>query len=234
VIGGATKLVALLGQPVAESLSPRMQNAAFAARGLDWAYVPLEVEPARLGAAVDGLVAGGYAGANVTIPHKQAVVELCDEADGESINTLLFRAGRVLGFNTDQEIVAGIGARRVCLLGSGGAAKALLPGLAGEVRVFTRSGDWPPDSSGCDLVVNATPVRDELLVKARAEQAVVDLAYYPDGRPTALVTAARAAGSRLVVDGLEALVRQGAASFRLWTGVEPPVTVMRTALGLEP
>ena len=98
MIGGATKLVALLGQPVAESLSPRMQNAAFAARGLDWAYVPLEVEPARLGAAVDGLVAGGYAGANVTIPHKQAVVELCDEADGESINTLLFRAGRVLGF----------------------------------------------------------------------------------------------------------------------------------------
>jgi shikimate dehydrogenase len=82
--------------------------------------------------------------------------------------------------------------------------------------------------------VNATPVRDELLVKARAEQAVVDLAYYPDGRPTALVTAARAAGSRLVVDGLEALVRQGAASFRLWTGVEPPVTVMRTALGFEP
>jgi shikimate dehydrogenase len=69
VIDGATKLVALLGHPVAGSLSPRMQNAAFAARALDWAYVPLDVEPGRLEAAVGGLVAGGYAGANVTIPH---------------------------------------------------------------------------------------------------------------------------------------------------------------------
>jgi shikimate dehydrogenase len=191
------------------------------------------VEPAGLREAVAGLAAGGYAGANVTIPHKQAVVELCDEAEGESVNTLLLRGGRVLGFNTDKEIVAGIEAHSVCLLGAGGAAKALLPALTAEVRVFSRSADWPPDASGCDLVVNATPVRDELLVEPRPEQAVVDLAYYADGRPTALVAAAREVGSRLVVDGLEALVRQGAASFRLWTGVEPPVKAMRAALGLE-
>jgi shikimate dehydrogenase len=234
VIGGATKLVALLGHPVAESLSPRMQNAAFAARALDWAYVPLDVAPSHLREAVAGLVAGGYAGANVTTPHKQAVVELCDEAEGESVNTLLFRDGRILGFNTDKAIVAAIEARSVCLLGAGGAAKALLPALPGEVRVFSRKGDWPPDASSCDLIVNATPVRDELLVEPRSEQAVVDLAYRADGRPTALVAAARDVGSRLVLDGLEALVRQGAASFRVWTGVEPPVDAMRTALGLEP
>jgi shikimate dehydrogenase len=234
VIGGATQLVALLGQPVAESLSPRMQNAAFAARALDWAYVPLEVGPEELREAVAGLVAGGYAAANVTIPHKQAVVELCDEADGESVNTLLFRDGRVLGYNTDKAILAGIDSRSVCLLGAGGAAKGLLPALQGEVHMFSRKGDWPPDASDCDLIVNATPVRDELLVEPRPEQAVVDLAYRADGRPTALVASARDVGSRLVVDGLEALVRQGAASFQLWTGVEPPVSVMRTALGLEP
>jgi shikimate dehydrogenase len=234
VIGGGTRLVALLGQPVAESLSPRMQNAAFAARALDWAYVPLEVEPAGLPDAVAGLVAGGYAGANVTIPHKQAVVELCDEAEGDSVNTLLFLDGRISGFNTDKAIVVGIEARRVCLLGAGGAAKALLPALQGEVHVFSRNGEWPPDASDCDLIVNATPVRDELLVEPRAKQAVVDLAYRPDGEPTALVAAAREAGSRLVVDGYEALVRQGAASFLLWTGVEAPVNVMRSALGLAP
>jgi shikimate dehydrogenase len=234
VIGGATRLVALLGQPVAESLSPRMQNAAFAARALDWAYVPLEVRSEELREAIAGLVAARYAGANVTIPHKQAVVELCDEAEGESVNTLLFRDGSVLGYNTDKAIVAGIESRHVCLLGAGGAAKALLPALHGEVHTFSRKGDWPPDASGCDLIVNATPVRDELLVEPRPEQAVVDLAYRADGRPTALVASARGAGSRLVVDGLEALVRQGAASFQLWTGVEPPVSVMRTALGLEP
>jgi shikimate dehydrogenase len=230
VIGGATRLVGLLGQPVAGSLSPRMQNAAFAARALDWAYVPLEVEPARLAEAVRGLVALGFAGANVTIPHKEAAVALCDEAEGDSVNTLVIRDARVLGFNTDKEIVAGISAERVCLIGAGGAAKAVLPSLTGVVRVFSRRGAWPPDASGCDLVINATPVRDEVLVGLRPEQAVVDLAYDPDGRPTALVEAARAAGCRLVIDGLEALVRQGAASFALWTGVPAPVEAMRAAL----
>ena len=138
----------------------------------------------------------------------------------------------MLGFNTDREIVAGIEARRVCLIGAGGAATALLPGLSGEVRVFSRSGEWPPDASGCDLIVNATPVRDELLVDPRAGQTVVDLAYRADGSPTALVAAARAAGCN-VVDGLEALVRQGAKSFELWTGIEAPVEAMRAAVGLD-
>jgi len=233
VTDGATRLVGLLGQPVGESLSPRMQNAAFAARALDWAYVPLDVPPERLREAVAGLVALGFVGVNVTIPHKEAVVALCDEAEGESVNTLVLREGRVLGFNTDREIVAGIEAKRVCLIGSGGAAKALLPALPGEVRQFSRSGEWPPDAEGCDLLVNATPVRDELLVDPRPEQAVVDLAYYADGRPTRLVQAAREARCREIVDGLEALVRQGAASFELWTGVEAPVGAMRAALGLD-
>jgi shikimate dehydrogenase len=232
VIGGGTRLVGLIAHPIAGSLSPRMQNAAFAARALDWAYVPLEVEPARLEEAVRGLVALGFAGANVTTPHKEAVAALCHQAAGDSVNTLVIRSGRVLGFNTDREIVAGIQAERVCLIGAGGAAKALLPALPGEVRVFSRRGDWPPDASGCDLVVNATPVRDELLVEPLPEQAVVDLAYYADGRPTAMVAASREAGCRLVVDGLEALVRQGAASFALWTGFEAPVEAMRSALGL--
>jgi shikimate dehydrogenase len=226
--------VALLGRPVRESLSPRMQNAAFEAAGLDWEYVALEVEPEALEETVRALAAGGYAGANVTIPHKRAAAALCDEAEGEAVNTLVFSEGRVLGFNTDKEIVAGIETERVCLIGAGGAAQALLPALPGEVRVFSRSGEWPPDGSGCDLVVNATPVRDELLVQPRPEQAVVDLAYRADGSPTALVAAAREAGSRLVVDGLEALVRQGAASFELWTGVAAPVGAMRSALGLDP
>jgi shikimate dehydrogenase len=223
--------VVLLGQPVAESLSPRMQNAAFAAAGLDWSYEAREVGPDELAEVVAGLP-GEFAGANVTIPHKQAVAALCDEAEGASVNTLVFRDGRILGFNTDREIVAGTEAERVCLIGAGGAAEALLPALSGEVRVFSRRGEWPPDASGADLIVNATPVRDELLVEPRAGQVVVDLAYRADGRPTALVAAARAAGCE-VVDGLEALVRQGAASFRLWTGLEPPVAVMRAALRLE-
>jgi shikimate dehydrogenase len=217
--------VALLGRPVAESLSPRMQNAAFAACGLGWTYVACDVgDPLE---AVRALQALGFAGANVTIPYKRAVVAACDETEGDAVNTLVFRDGRVLGFNTDREILAGISAQHACLIGAGGAAEALRDALPADTRVYTRSGDWPPDASGCDLIVNATPVRDELLVEPVARQVVVDLAYGPG--ETALVTAARLAGCE-VVDGREALVRQGAASFRLWTGIEPPVEVMRQAV----
>jgi shikimate dehydrogenase len=217
--------VALLGHPVGQSLSPRMQNAAFAARGLEWSYSAFDVtDPV---AAVAALRTLGFAGANVTRPHKQAVVAACDEADGEAVNTLVFRDGRVLGFNTDREILGGIAATRACLIGAGGAARALAPALPLDTRRFSRSGEWPPDATGCDLIVNATPVRAELLVVPHAGQSVVDLAYGPG--ETALVAAARAAGCQ-VVDGFEALVRQGAASFRLWTGLEPPLDVMRAAV----
>ena len=89
---------------------------------------------------------------------------------------------------------------------------------------------WPPDAEGCDLIVNATPVRDEVLVEPHAGQVVVDLAYAAHERgDTALVAAARAAGCD-VVDGREALVRQGAKSFELWTGVPAPADVMRAAV----
>jgi shikimate dehydrogenase len=229
-ISGETRLVALLGQPVSESLSPRMQNAAFAARGLDWAYVACEVAAEQLGEAVRGLVALGFAGANVTIPHKRAAAALCDEAEGDSVNTLVFRKGCTVGFNTDQAIVAGIESEHVCLIGAGGAAEALLPALQGTVRVFSRSGDWPPDATDADLIVNATPVRDELLVEPEPPQKVVDLAYRGDGSPTALVAAASERGCPMVIDGLEALVRQGAASFEHWTGVSAPLEAMRAAL----
>ena len=129
------------------------------------------------------------------------------------MNTLVFDDGRVLGFNTDKEIVAGIEAERVCLLGAGGAAKALLPGLPGDVHVFSRRGRLAAGR------LRRRPDRERDAGARRAArrsraagQTVVDLAYRADGRPTALVAAARAAGCE-VVDGLEALVRQGAASF---------------------
>jgi shikimate dehydrogenase len=204
-----------------------MQNAAFAAAQLDWHYSAFDVEDPV--AAVSALRELGFAGANVTIPHKQTVVAACDEADGEAVNTLILRDDRVVGVNTDKEILAGIAATRACVIGAGGAALTLGPALPADTRVYSRRGEWPPDATGCDLIVNATPVRDELLVQPRPGQVVVELAYSPDGGDTALVAAARAAGCE-VVDGLEALVRQGARSFELWTGIPAPVGVMRDAI----
>jgi shikimate dehydrogenase len=265
MIKGRTRLVGLVGNPVAESLSPKMHNAAFAARGLDFAYVPLPVEAGRLENAVAGLVALGFAGGNVTIPYKTQVIAFCDELDpfaerAGSVNTLVIRDGRVHGSSSDGEAVVGaieVAGVRVLLLGAGGAAQAVAASLvdtgAASITIAARDPErahalalrlralaqttelrvaesWPPQGEEADVVVNCTPLRDEAPVAPRQGQGVVDLAYRADGAPTALVEAGLAAGCNPVVDGVEVLVRQGAAGFERWTGVSAPVEVMRAAL----
>jgi shikimate dehydrogenase len=223
MISGETRLVGLLGDPVSQSLSPLMQNAAFAARGLDWAYVPLPVTSERLDDAVRGLVALGFAGANVTTPHKLAVPRLVD-ANEPSVNTLVVRDGRVVGYSTDAAILTELEFRRAAIVGDGGAALAFGAALP-DAAHFSRKGTWPPDVSGVDLVINATSERDEVVVPLGDGQTLVDLPY----PRTATARAAEAAGAR-VVDGLDVLVAQGAASFQKWTGVPAPVDVMRSAV----
>jgi shikimate dehydrogenase len=202
-----------------------MQNAAFAARGLDWVYLAVDVSPERLSAAVEGLAALGFAGANVTAPHKAAVAELVG-GGLPSVNTLVRREERLEGFSTDAAILAGLSAERPVVVGAGGAAAAFLQALP-QARVFSRRGDWPPQVHDADLVVNATPVRDEVLLELGPGQTLVDLPY-----PRSATAAAAARGGARVLDGLEVLVAQGAASFELWTGLPAPVAVMRRALGL--
>jgi shikimate dehydrogenase len=214
-------LVALLGHPVEHSLSPRMQNAAFAARGLDWAYVALDVPPEDLEGAVRGLAALGFAGANVTAPYKADVAKILG-SDLPSVNTLV----GVKAFSTDTAILDGLDFARPTIIGDGGAAAAFKHALP-QARVFSRKGEWPPDVSEADLVIHATSVRDEVLVELGAGQTLVDLPY----PRTATAEAAAASGAR-VLDGLEVLAAQGAAAFELWTGVPAPVPVMRRALGL--
>ncbi len=215
MLSGETRLVGIVGNPVSHSLSPRMQNAAFAALGLDWAYLPLRVDRERLGAAIAGLVALGFAGANVTIPHKTAVLALCDEVDGVasragSVNTLVVREGLVHGSSTDGLAVTGAvdaSGADVLLAGAGGAAQAVAAALieAGAAsitvaarrqggadallshlrRVYpdadVRAGSWPPAVGSASVLVNATPLRDDLVMAPTADQVVVDLAYRPDG-----------------------------------------------------
>jgi shikimate dehydrogenase len=198
-----------------------MQNAAFAARGLDWAYIALDVAPERLEEAVRGLAALGFAGANITTPHKVEVARIVGSGL-PSVNTLV----GLEGHSTDAAILEGLPAERPVLIGDGGAAAAFRLALP-NARVFSRRGEWPPDAMGADLVVNATPVRDEVLVELGPGQTLVDLPY-----PRTATAAAAAAAGATVLDGLEVLVAQGAASFELWTGVPAPVSVMRRALGL--
>jgi shikimate dehydrogenase len=223
MISGETRLVGLLGDPVSHSLSPLMHNAAFAARGLDWSYVPLEVSSERLEDALSGLVGLGFAGANVTTPHKQAVARLLGSGV-PSVNTIAVRAGRLEGTSTDAAILDGLTFERAAILGGGGAAEAFAAALP-EAERFSRQAAWPPDVGNVDLVINATSERDEVLVRVHAGQTLVDLPY----PATATARAAAESGAR-VVDGLDVLVAQGAASFELWTGTPAPVDVMRAAV----
>ncbi len=143
MISGSTRLVGVMGWPVSHSRSPRMHNAAFAALGLDWAYVPLSVPPERVCEAVAGLRALGFAGANVTVPHKQAVMPLMDELTptaraAGAVNTIVVRPDGTLtgdttdgyGFLKDLEEHAVVQPANVLVIGSGGAARSVVYALA--------------------------------------------------------------------------------------------------------
>ena len=142
-VTGRTRVVGIIGDPVAHSRSPAMHNAAFAALGLDWVYVPLPVEAADVGAAVAAVRALGLAGINVTVPHKEAVLPHLDALTPlarrvGAVNTIINRNGRLLGDNTDvhgfamtlrQQRVR-LRGRTALVIGAGGAARAVLAALA--------------------------------------------------------------------------------------------------------
>ena len=105
-IGGATHVVGIVGWPVEHSLSPAIHNAAFAASGLDWTYVPLPVPPRALAEALAGLAALGFRGANVTMPHKTETADLVGDLSEDArllraVNTIVVRDGELEGHNTD-------------------------------------------------------------------------------------------------------------------------------------
>jgi shikimate dehydrogenase len=194
-----------------------MQNAAFAALGLEWEYVLRDLLPEELEAAVREVE---YA--NVTAPYKLEAARILG-SELPSVNTI----ARGLGFSTDAAVLEQVtSSSKPAIVGDGGAAAAFRQALP-EARVFSRRGEWPPDVGDADLVVHATPVREEVLFELRERQTLVDLPY----PRTATAEAAAAAGAR-VLDGFEVLVAQGAASFELWTGQPAPVDAMRRALGL--
>lgn len=142
MITGKTNCVGILGYPVGHSLSPVMHNAAFKKNQMDYVYIPLPTAPADLRAAVSALKAWNFRGANVTIPHKVAVMEYLDEIAEDArmigaVNTITIRDGRAIGSNTDgigfiaslRKADAAPEGGRAVLLGAGGAARAVVWGL---------------------------------------------------------------------------------------------------------
>lgn len=140
-IGGSTKLLAVLGDPVGHSLSPVLQNAAIRKLGLDWRYMALPVSAAALPAALDGLHVLGVIGLNITIPHKQAVMPLLQAVTPlaqriGAVNTLLRRPHGWAGDNTDmagfmaplQRQGVDLNNKTALVLGGGGSARAVVAG----------------------------------------------------------------------------------------------------------
>lgn len=156
----------LLGQPVAHSLSPALHNPAFAAAHLNACYAVRETSPEELARVIEDLRSPLCLGANVTAPHKQAVLSLLDDVSDAAhalgaVNTIVNQTGRLVGHNTDASGLArwlrasGIDARgkRALVLGAGGAARACVWALADhEAR------------SVC--VLNRTEDRAEALVRS--------------------------------------------------------------------
>ena len=158
-IDGKTRLAGLLGWPVAHSRSPRLHNYWLQHYGINGAYLPLPVEAAHFAEAVRGLVRVGFAGANVTVPHKEAAFAICDRVDDSAkkvgaVNTLIFgEAGEIAGSNTDgfgliealRAAVKHFDARRgpAVVLGAGGSARAVVQALteagAPEIRLVNRT-----------------------------------------------------------------------------------------------
>lgn len=162
-VSGFTQLYGIMGYPIGHSLSPLMHTLAFRHHGLDAVYLPFAVAPDDLGRAVAGAVSLSVAGFNLTIPHKEAIMACLDEVTDEAraigaVNTVHVQDGRTTGHNTDgagflqplQNLGAPLNQISVCVLGAGGAARALAAALL---------------NAGCPrlVIANRTHARSERL-----------------------------------------------------------------------
>ena len=194
ILSGHARVAGIAGWPVTYSRSPRLHGFWLRRYGIDGAYIPLPVRPGELPVAARGLLAAGFAGANVTIPHKLAAFEICDAVDDTArragaVNTLVFLDGKVAGSNTDgYGFVANLQAHGVdpvagpaLLLGAGGSARAVAAALL--------------DAGAAVAVANRTRARAEALARDLAGLRVVDWATKRDAlRDHALVVNATPLG----------------------------------------
>jgi shikimate dehydrogenase len=271
----ATRLFALLGDPVSHSLSPKFQNAALRALELDAVYVALRCAADDVPGLLRGIARAG-GGGNVTVPHKAVAAAAVDRPSDAVLRTGACNAfwledGAIHGDNTDvagvREAVTALLGRppagaRVLLLGAGGAASAAVCALADAgaerivvvnrtvdraealaerfrapgVRIEVAASVDALAGERFDFAINSTSLglkpADPLPLDPDAPGprvgAALDLVYAAG--ETRWVHAMRARGLP-AADGKEMLIQQGAAAFRRWWGMDPPLDVMRAALG---
>lgn len=264
MINSSTELYAVFGNPIVHSMGPAMHNLAFQVSGMNAVYLAFQINSIEAG--VNSIRELGIKGVSITIPFKETVIPFLDEIGDQarqmgSVNTIVNRNGRLCGYNTDYKgalepllEITPIKGRNVCILGAGGAAKAVAFGMRKEQAVITianRSEDkgralaaqmgadfvsiYDISDLKPDILINTTcigmlPNIEESPVKAdflHRHMIVMDIVYNPIR--TRLIQAAEAAGCT-VVDGLSMFVNQGAAQYKLFTGLEAPRHLMREAV----
>lgn len=187
-VRGSTRSVGVIGWPIEHSLSPVIHNSAFAALGMDWVYVPLPVVPPQLPAALEGLWALGFAGANVTMPHKTRAAEVIEDLSKDarllrSVNTIVVGPEGLSGHNSDAlgferflREDAGFDpvGRTALVFGAGGGARACvlalsrggLASLAVAVREPSRAEDLRATLEGFGTRVRIVSFDEVLALKA--------------------------------------------------------------------
>jgi shikimate dehydrogenase len=205
------RLAGVIGWPLDYTRSPALHQAAYDAMGFDGVYLALPVPPDRLAEAVAGVRALGFLGVNVTVPHKEAIVPLCDEIDASAravgaVNTVVVRDRRLVGSNTDvvgfARSIAGAaeGGGRAVVLGAGGAARAVCAALRGRETIVVAR-DPVRAAAITELGVTVVPWKPAILRDALAGAGLV-----VDATSAGLDDAAWPAPVPLDVVGAETLV----------------------------
>jgi shikimate dehydrogenase len=234
----------VLGWPVSHSLSPQLHNFWLRALGLNGAYVPLPVRAEDFSVALAGLRAAGFAGVNITVPHKEAAFALAHEADAQAraagaANLLLFRNGRIVARNTDVEgllasLVETLGAdalasRTVMILGAGGAARAAVLACdrlkPREIHILNRT-PRRAESLACEL---AGLVSARLNAKPLKEWARIA----PSARLVVNATSAGLNGSASPALSLELLPRDAVVCDLIYAPLETPLLFGARGAGLQ-
>jgi shikimate dehydrogenase len=253
----------LLGNPVRQSLSPLMHNAALKEMEIEGNYSAFCVHD--LGSAIQGMRGMNIRGASITIPFKEAVIKYLDDVDGDalkigSVNTIINKNGLLTGFNTDWlgliltlQAEMPIKGKTIVIIGAGGTARAAAYGIIKEggfpviVNRTLERAKILSDRFHCpfyslaeigkikaDCLINTTPVgmypKDKSPVKASVLAGfryVMDVIYNP--LKTKLLSDAEKQGCN-IFSGLDMFVHQGAQQIKLWTGKEPPNTLMKKVI----
>jgi 3-dehydroquinate dehydratase/shikimate dehydrogenase len=277
-INSKTRVYAVIGDPIQQSLSPAIHNAAFRHLGMNKVLVPILVPSGELETFLRELSWLDIKGFSVTIPHKEAVVPLLQWKVGAvewtgSCNTVVIEAdGRRIGFNTDERaaidsLELGMGGtgepesasplidKQVLILGAGGVARSIAFGLvrrgahvtitnrhderakALAEEVGCRVATWSQRASSiADVVINCTPVgmhphvHDTPLPQSafsRSGIVVFDTVYHPENTMFLKLARERKA---MTITGVEMFLRQAAHQFKIYTGADAPIEVMREAL----